>query len=49
MTSRQRVEAALAHREAYRFPVDLGASESSGNHGIAYNHLKTFKPLEKTF
>ena len=41
MTSRQRIEAALAHREPDRLPVDLGASESSGIHGLAYNHLKT--------
>jgi len=40
MTSRERVLAALAHREPDRIPVDLGASESSGIHGIAYNHLK---------
>ena len=40
MTPRQRVEAALAHREPDRIPVDLGASESSGIHGIAYNNLK---------
>jgi uroporphyrinogen decarboxylase len=41
MTPRQRVGAALAHREPDRIPVDLGASESSGIHGIAYNRLKT--------
>lgn len=41
MTSRERLAAALAHREADRLPVDLGASESSGIHGIAYNRLKT--------
>lgn len=40
MTSRERIQAALAHREPDRIPVDLGASESSGIHGIAYNHLK---------
>ena len=40
MTSRERIVAALAHREPDRIPVDLGASESSGIHGIAYNHLK---------
>jgi uroporphyrinogen decarboxylase len=42
MTGRERIEAALAHREADRIPVDLGASESSGIHGIAYNRLKEF-------
>lgn len=40
MTSRERIEAALAHHEPDRIPVDLGASESSGIHGIAYNRLK---------
>lgn len=40
MTHRQRIEAALAHREADRIPVDLGASESSGIHAVAYNRLK---------
>ena len=38
--SRQRIEAALAHHEPDRIPVDLGASESSGIHGITYNRLK---------
>ena len=46
MTSRERIEAALAHREADRIPVDLGASESSGIHGIAYNRLKAFLELK---
>lgn len=40
MTSRQRITAALQHREPDRLPVDLGASESSGIHGIAYHRLK---------
>jgi len=40
MTPRERILAALAHREPDRIPVDLGASESSGIHGIAYNNLK---------
>jgi len=46
MTSRERIEAALAHRETDRIPVDLGASESSGIHGIAYNRLKGFLGLK---
>ncbi|MGE5531716.1 MAG: hypothetical protein ACM3VW_06360, partial [Bacteroidota bacterium] len=45
MTSRQLIEAALAHQEADRIPVDLGASESSGIHGIAYNNLKSHMSL----
>jgi uroporphyrinogen decarboxylase len=40
MTHRERIEAALAHREADRIPLDLGASESSGIHGLAYQRLK---------
>ncbi|MEN6346569.1 MAG: uroporphyrinogen decarboxylase family protein [Armatimonadia bacterium] len=40
MNPRERLEAALAHRESDRIPVDLGASESSGIHGVAYNKLK---------
>lgn len=40
MNSRERLETALAHREPDRIPVDLGASESSGIHGVAYNKLK---------
>lgn len=42
MTSRERVLCALSHREPDRIPVDLAASESSGIHGIAYNHLKQY-------
>ena len=41
MTSRERINAALRHEEPDRIPVDLGASESSGIMGIAYNRLKT--------
>ncbi len=40
MTHRERIAAALAHREPDRVPIDLGASESSGIMGIAYNRLK---------
>ena len=40
MTHRERITTALAHREPDRVPVDLGASESSGIMGIAYNRLK---------
>ncbi|MHB8996725.1 MAG: uroporphyrinogen decarboxylase family protein [Armatimonadota bacterium] len=46
MTSRQRIEAALAHQQPDRIPVDLGASESSGIHGIAYNNLKAHLGLQ---
>jgi len=40
MNGRKRIEAALAHKEADYIPLDLGATESSGIHGIAYNRLK---------
>jgi uroporphyrinogen decarboxylase len=40
MTSRERIQASLMHREADRVPVDLGGTESSGISGIAYNRLK---------
>ena len=40
MNSRERILSALQHKEADRVPVDLGATESSGIMGIAYNRLK---------
>ena len=40
MTSRERVLAAIAHREPDRVPVDLGATPSSGISAIAYGNLK---------
>ena len=40
MTSRERVLAAIAHREPDRVPVDLGATPSSGISAIAYNGVK---------
>lgn len=40
MTPRERIVAALGHKEPDRVPVDLGATESSGIMGIAYNRLK---------
>lgn len=40
MTPRQRVLAAIAHREPDRVPVDLGSTPSSGISAIAYNKLK---------
>jgi uroporphyrinogen decarboxylase len=39
MNSRERVRAALAHREPDRVPRDLGATPSSGISAIAYNRL----------
>ena len=40
MSSRERVLAAVNHREPDRVPVDLGATPSSGISAIAYHHLK---------
>ena len=40
MTPRQRVIAAIEHRQPDRVPVDLGATPSSGISAIAYNRLK---------
>lgn len=39
MTSRERVLAAIAHREPDRVPVDMGATPSSGISAIAYSNL----------
>ena len=39
MTSRERVLAAIAHREADRVPVDLGSTPSSGISALAYSAL----------
>lgn len=41
MTSRERLLAALEHREPDRVPVDLGATPSSGISAMAYGRLKT--------
>lgn len=39
MTGRERILAALRHREADRVPIDLGGTESSGIHADAYARL----------
>ncbi len=41
MTSRERVLAAIEHREPDRVPVDLGSTPSSGISAIAYGNLKS--------
>jgi len=40
MTSRERIIAAIEHRQPDRVPVDLGATPSSGISAIAYGNLK---------
>jgi uroporphyrinogen decarboxylase len=42
MTSRERIIAAIQHREPDRVPVDLGSTPSSGISVIAYNKLKKY-------
>jgi len=39
MTSRQRILAAIDHRQPDRVPIDLGATPSSGISAVAYNRL----------
>ncbi|NIA08000.1 MAG: methyltransferase [Actinobacteria bacterium] len=40
MTHRERIIAALQHKEPDRIPVDLGANESTGIMAVAYNRLQ---------
>ena len=40
MTARERVLAAIEHREPDRVPLDIGSTPSSGISAIAYNNLK---------
>lgn len=47
MTSRDRVLAALNHRETDRVPVDLSGHRSSGIAAIAYAKLRTFLGLKE--
>lgn len=47
MTPRDRVLAAIAHREPDRVPVDQGAMHSSGITAIAYNKLKRHLGMEE--
>lgn len=46
MNSRQRVMAAVDHREPDRVPIDLGGHRSSGIMAIAYNKLKQHLGIE---
>jgi len=39
MNSRERILAAISHKEPDRVPVDLGATPSSGISAIAYSHV----------
>jgi len=46
MNRRERVLAALNHREPDRVPIDLGGSDASGITAIAYNNLKSHLGLK---
>lgn len=46
MTGRERILAAIAHREPDRVPIDLGGTPSSGISAIAYNNLAKHLNLE---
>lgn len=45
MTSRERVLAAIEHRQPDHVPLDLGGTPSSGISAIAYNNLKKYLGL----
>lgn len=47
MNSRERVLAAVSHKEPDVFPLDFGGHRSSGISAIAYNKLRNFLGLEK--
>ncbi len=42
MTKRERVLAAIGHREPDKIPLDLGAMRSTGVTAVAYNNLKKY-------
>ncbi len=48
MTSRERVLAAIEHREPDKVPVDMGATPSSGISAIAYGRLTDYLGLENS-
>jgi len=47
MNSRERILAAISHRQPDRVPVDLGATPSSGISAIAYGNLKKHLGLKQ--
>jgi len=48
LTSRERVMAAVDHREPDRVPIDLGGHRSSGIMAIAYAKLKETWALDRS-
>lgn len=47
MTSRERVLAAIGHKQPDYVPLDLGATPSSGISAIAYNNLKKYLGIKE--
>jgi uroporphyrinogen decarboxylase len=45
MTSRERLQTALGHREPDRIPFDLGGTQATGIHEIAYRRLREYLGL----
>ncbi len=46
MTGRERLQAAVAHRESDKVPVDMGATPSSGISAIAYSNVMAYAKLK---
>ena len=46
MTSRERILAAIAHKQPDRVPIDLGATPSSGISAVAYHNLIRYLGLD---
>ena len=49
MNSRERILAAIDHKEPDRIPIDLGATPSSGISAIAYHNLKKYLEIRKIY
>lgn len=48
MNSRERLLAALDHREPDRLPFDLGSTQVTGIHALAYQNLRSYLGLKTT-
>ena len=48
MNSRERLLAALDHREPDRLPFDLGSTQVTGIHALAYQNLRTYLGFKAT-
>ena len=47
MTKRERIQAALNHRQPDKIPVDLGTTGVTGIHVLALEKLRAYYGLEK--